>query len=63
MANALAVVATDLVIVHDAARPLVTPELIEGLLGALAAEPGADGVIAATLVADTIKRVSGGDGG
>ncbi len=53
--NALAVVDTDLVAIHDAARPLVTPELIEALMARLDADPGAAGVIAATPLADTIK--------
>jgi len=43
------------VIVHDAARPLATPELFERALGALAAS-GADAVVAAARVTDTIKR-------
>jgi 2-C-methyl-D-erythritol 4-phosphate cytidylyltransferase len=41
------------VVVHDAARPLVTRELVEACLGALA---GVDGAIAATPVTDTIKE-------
>lgn len=48
------------VIVHDAARPLVTPELFERALGALAAS-GADAVVAAARVTDTIKRANGAD--
>jgi 2-C-methyl-D-erythritol 4-phosphate cytidylyltransferase len=61
VANALAAVGTELVAIHDAARPLVTPELIEGVIATLAAHPEADGAIAATPVADTIKRVAPGD--
>jgi 2-C-methyl-D-erythritol 4-phosphate cytidylyltransferase len=45
----------DLVIVHDAARPLVTPEAVEGTLAALT-DGEADAAIAATPVADTIKE-------
>lgn len=56
VANALASVGTDLVAIHDAARPLVTPELVEGVVAALAADPEAAGAIAATPVTDTIKR-------
>jgi 2-C-methyl-D-erythritol 4-phosphate cytidylyltransferase len=41
------------VVVHDAARPLVTRELIEACLGALM---GVDGAIAAVPVSDTIKE-------
>jgi 2-C-methyl-D-erythritol 4-phosphate cytidylyltransferase len=47
---------TELVAVHDAARPLVTAELVEALVERLAARPDADGVIAATAVTDTVKR-------
>ena len=56
--NALEVVGTELVAIHDAARPLVTPELIEGVAATLLSDPEADGAIAATPVADTIKRVT-----
>ena len=41
------------VLVHDAARPLVTPQLIAAVLDAL---DGADGAIAASPEADTLKR-------
>jgi 2-C-methyl-D-erythritol 4-phosphate cytidylyltransferase len=47
----------DPVIVHDAARPLATPELFERALAQLEAS-GTDAVIAATLVSDTIKEVA-----
>lgn len=43
------------VVVHDAARPLATVELIEMVLGALSA-PGVDAAVAAAPVSDTIKR-------
>jgi 2-C-methyl-D-erythritol 4-phosphate cytidylyltransferase len=43
------------VIVHDAARPLVTPAQFERALGALD-QSGADAVVAAARVTDTIKR-------
>jgi 2-C-methyl-D-erythritol 4-phosphate cytidylyltransferase len=52
--------AGDPVIVHDAARPLATPELFEQALGELERHQ-VDAVIAATPVADTIKEV-GEDG-
>jgi 2-C-methyl-D-erythritol 4-phosphate cytidylyltransferase len=48
------------VIVHDAARPLVTPELFVRALGALA-EHDCDAVVAAARVTDTIKRADGDD--
>jgi 2-C-methyl-D-erythritol 4-phosphate cytidylyltransferase len=41
------------VVVHDAARPLVTEELVRECLGALL---GVDGVVAAAPVSDTIKE-------
>jgi len=56
VANALGVVETELVAIHDAARPLLTAELVEALVGALAAAPEAAGVIAATPVTDTVKQ-------
>jgi 2-C-methyl-D-erythritol 4-phosphate cytidylyltransferase len=59
VANALAAVETELVAIHDAARPLLTPELVDGLLAALGAAPEAAAVIAAAPVTDTIKGVSG----
>jgi 2-C-methyl-D-erythritol 4-phosphate cytidylyltransferase len=49
----------EFVAVQDAARPLVTGELVDVLVGGLAGEPAAAGVIAAVPVADTIKRGSG----
>jgi 2-C-methyl-D-erythritol 4-phosphate cytidylyltransferase len=48
----------DLVIVHDAARPLATPDLFTQALEALALAPEADAVIAATPVSDTIKEIA-----
>jgi 2-C-methyl-D-erythritol 4-phosphate cytidylyltransferase len=56
VANALEAVGTEYVAVHDAARPLLTPELVEALVADLGAAPEAAGVIAAAPVADTIKR-------
>lgn len=57
VANALAAVGTEMVAIHDAARPLVTPELIDGVVATLAGDPDADGAIAATPITDTVKRV------
>jgi 2-C-methyl-D-erythritol 4-phosphate cytidylyltransferase len=51
----------DPVIVHDAARALLTPALTESVIAALEQDPDADAAIAAMPVTDTIKRV-GGDG-
>ena len=56
--NALQAVGTELVAIHDAARPLVTAELIEEVVATLVADPEAAGAIAATPVTDTVKRVS-----
>ena len=46
----------DLVAVHDAARPLTTPELIDALVEMLASRPDAAAVIAAAPLTDTAKR-------
>jgi 2-C-methyl-D-erythritol 4-phosphate cytidylyltransferase len=50
----------DLVLVHDAARPLLSKELAERVLAALAGDAGLDGAIAAAPIADTVKRVEQG---
>jgi 2-C-methyl-D-erythritol 4-phosphate cytidylyltransferase len=62
VANALQAVDTELVAIHDAARPLLSAELVEAVVAALLAEPAADGAIAAAPVTDTIKQVSAGRG-
>jgi 2-C-methyl-D-erythritol 4-phosphate cytidylyltransferase len=49
--------AGDPVLVHDAARPLVTPEIIRAVLAGLDAD--ADAAIAAARVTDTIKQDGG----
>lgn len=54
----LELVDTDLVAIHDAARPLLTPELVDALVGVLESSPEAIGVIAAAPVTDTIKRAA-----
>jgi 2-C-methyl-D-erythritol 4-phosphate cytidylyltransferase len=56
VSNALAAVGTELVAIHDAARPLVTPGLVDGVVATLVGDPRAGGAIAATPVSDTIKR-------
>jgi 2-C-methyl-D-erythritol 4-phosphate cytidylyltransferase len=56
VANALEAVETAAVAIHDAARPLLTPELVEALVADLEGAPEAAGVIAAAPVVDTIKR-------
>jgi 2-C-methyl-D-erythritol 4-phosphate cytidylyltransferase len=57
VANALAAAACEIAVVHDAARPLVTPQLIDRLVDVLVADAEVAGVIAATPVHDTVKRV------
>ncbi|MGH2936716.1 MAG: 2-C-methyl-D-erythritol 4-phosphate cytidylyltransferase [Solirubrobacterales bacterium] len=57
VSNALAAVDTELVAIHDAARPLLTPELLDDLVAELVANPDADGVITAAPVTDTVKKV------
>jgi 2-C-methyl-D-erythritol 4-phosphate cytidylyltransferase len=47
----------EVVLVHDAARPLITPALVEAVLAAVIAEPGVEAAIAATPISDTVKRV------
>ena len=58
--NALAEVAGDalVVLVHDAARPLVDDAVIERVLSRLA--DGVDGVVPGLPLADTVKRIEGG---
>jgi 2-C-methyl-D-erythritol 4-phosphate cytidylyltransferase len=60
VANALALCAGDIVVVHDAARPLVTPSLIDAVVEELAAQVDVSGVVAATPVTDTIKQAMDG---
>ncbi len=58
VANALEAVGTALVAIHDAARPLLSAQLVEDVIATLLADEEADGAIAAAPVSDTIKRVS-----
>jgi 2-C-methyl-D-erythritol 4-phosphate cytidylyltransferase len=46
------------VLVHDAARPVLPPDLVPRLIEALA--EGFDGAVPGLPVTDTVKRVSGG---
>jgi 2-C-methyl-D-erythritol 4-phosphate cytidylyltransferase/2-C-methyl-D-erythritol 2,4-cyclodiphosphate synthase len=55
--EALAAHAPDLVLVHDAARPVIPAGVTEAVLAALAAHEGA---IPAVPVTDTLKRAEGG---
>jgi 2-C-methyl-D-erythritol 4-phosphate cytidylyltransferase len=61
VANAAEVAGGEIIVVHDAARPLVSPELIDAVVARLLAEPELTGAIAATPVTDTIKEA--GEGG
>jgi 2-C-methyl-D-erythritol 4-phosphate cytidylyltransferase len=61
VANAVELCGEEIVVVHDAARPLVTSELIDAVVERLASDQAAAGVIAATPVTDTIKRAHADD--
>jgi 2-C-methyl-D-erythritol 4-phosphate cytidylyltransferase len=58
--NALAEVPDDalVVLVHDAARPILVDDVLDRLLGRLA--EGFDGVVPVLPLSDTVKRVEGG---
>jgi 2-C-methyl-D-erythritol 4-phosphate cytidylyltransferase len=58
VARALEHVQTELVVVHDAARPLVKAGLIDEVLRRLAADTDIASVIAAAAVTDTIKEAN-----
>jgi 2-C-methyl-D-erythritol 4-phosphate cytidylyltransferase len=59
VAAALSVVETEYVAIHDAARPLLTAALLDALVSELASAPGADAIIAAAPLTDTVKKVRG----
>jgi 2-C-methyl-D-erythritol 4-phosphate cytidylyltransferase len=50
----------DPVLIHDAARPLLTAELAKAVIAALLADESADAAIAAIPLTDTVKRVDRG---
>ena len=57
--NALAAAPeAEIAVVHDAARPLVTAELVERCVAAIHA-PGVTGAVAAVPVTDTVKEADG----
>jgi 2-C-methyl-D-erythritol 4-phosphate cytidylyltransferase len=60
VARAMEAVGSELVVVHDAARPLVTSALVDAVLEDLAGEPDCGAVVAATPVSDTIKQIARG---
>jgi 2-C-methyl-D-erythritol 4-phosphate cytidylyltransferase len=60
VAAALEELGADVVVVHDAARPLVTAELVDAVIDDLLADEEAGAVVAASPVTDTIKQVARG---
>jgi 2-C-methyl-D-erythritol 4-phosphate cytidylyltransferase len=54
--------APDVVVVHDAARPLASTDLFHAVVDALGAPDGPDGVVPGVPVADTLKQVVPGAG-
>ena len=56
--EALAAIAPDYVLIHDAARPLVSRALIDGVIAAL--EAGADAAVPLLPVADTLRKQKNG---
>ncbi len=57
--EAMASESPDFVLIHDAARPLVSRSVIERTIAAL--EAGAAGAVSMLAVADTLRRKEGGD--
>ena len=55
---ALAETDADLVVVHDAARPLATADLFDAVVSRLAGDAGCDCAIAAAPITDTVKEVA-----
>ena len=56
VAKAVELCGEEIVVVHDAARPLATPALVNAVVDRLASDEAAAGVIAAAPVTDTIKQ-------
>ncbi|MBV9992458.1 MAG: bifunctional 2-C-methyl-D-erythritol 4-phosphate cytidylyltransferase/2-C-methyl-D-erythritol 2,4-cyclodiphosphate synthase [Alphaproteobacteria bacterium] len=56
--EALIAVKPDFVLIHDAARPLVSPALVDGVVAAL--EAGADAAVPLLPVADTLRKQENG---
>jgi 2-C-methyl-D-erythritol 4-phosphate cytidylyltransferase len=52
--------APDVVVVHDAARPLASTALFRAVVDALGASGGPDGAVPGVPVADTLKQVASG---
>ena len=60
VAAALAAVDSELVAVHDAARPLVEPELVDAVVTRLAGDAERSCVLAAAPITDTVKDAEAG---
>jgi 2-C-methyl-D-erythritol 4-phosphate cytidylyltransferase len=60
VANAVELCGEDIVVVHDAARPLATADLIDAVVERLASDSDAAAVTAAAPVTDTIKQAGQG---
>jgi len=60
VAAAFARLDAEVVVVHDAARPLVSAELVDAVIAALLDDTEAGVVVAASPVTDTIKQVARG---
>jgi 2-C-methyl-D-erythritol 4-phosphate cytidylyltransferase len=60
VALALEHVDTELVAVHDAARPLAGADLFDGIVSELEDDPGCQALVAAAPVSDTVKRTLAG---
>jgi 2-C-methyl-D-erythritol 4-phosphate cytidylyltransferase len=60
VAAGLETVDADVVVVHDAARPLVTAELVDAVVADLLDDGDCAAVVAAAPVTDTIKQVARG---
>ena len=58
VAKALELCGQEIVVVHDAARPLVTPALVNAVIERLASDEDAAGAIAAAPLTDTIKQAA-----
>lgn len=57
---ALAPLEAEILLVHDGARPLVTPETVSSTFSALEADPSAAGAIVGQPAIDTLKIAEGG---
>lgn len=53
----------DIVLVHDAARPLVPAEVVERVIRAVDADGGPDGIVPVMPLVDTIREMVGGSVG